>query len=424
MPRLSERIIRLTLIYILVTGVILVVSKSSHIASYVPTSTSFNDGEQESSHSGTPQEQSQQQLKDSQNGVTDEDSNSLKSQIANHASSFSDDSSVVLPVAGYVRENATFVSLVRNKEIWSMAESIRSVEDRFNHKYHYDWVFLNEEEFTEEFKTLVTTLISGTVKFGLVPHKHWSYPDYIDQSKAADTREKMKHIIYGSSEPYRHMCRYQSGFFFQEEVMQQYKYYWRVEPETKLHCDVNFDVFKFMRENDKDYAFTISIKEFESTIPTLWETTKEFIKKNPETVAKGNLMNFISNDDGDSYNLCHYWTNFEVANMDFWRGEAYQKYFEHLDRAGGFFYERWGDAPVHSLAASLFLPQEKVHFFEQIGYYHGPYNNCPIDDALRKENKCLCDPSNDFTWKDYSCTRRYFDVLGLKKPKGWEGHTG
>jgi len=45
-------------------------------------------------------------------------------------------------------------------------------------------------------------------------------------------------------------------------------------------------------------------------------------------------------------------------------------YFEHLDKAGGFFYERWGDAPVHSIAASLFLPRSQIHFFNDIAYVH------------------------------------------------------
>lgn len=43
-------------------------------------------------------------------------------------------------------------------------------------------------------------------------------------------------------------------------------------------------------------------------------------------------------------------------------------YFEHLDKAGGFFYERWGDAPVHSIAASLFLPKDQIHFFDDIAF--------------------------------------------------------
>jgi len=45
-------------------------------------------------------------------------------------------------------------------------------------------------------------------------------------------------------------------------------------------------------------------------------------------------------------------------------------YFDYLDHKGGFFYERWGDAPVHSIAASLFLPKRDIHFFNDLGYYH------------------------------------------------------
>ena len=33
------------------------------------------------------------------------------------------------------------------------------------------------------------------------------------------------------------------------------------------------------------------------------------------------------------------WSNFEIADMDFWRGEAYSKFFDHLDQTGGFYYE-------------------------------------------------------------------------------------
>ena len=33
------------------------------------------------------------------------------------------------------------------------------------------------------------------------------------------------------------------------------------------------------------------------------------------------------------------WSNFEIADMDFWRGEAYTAFFEYLDRRGGFYYE-------------------------------------------------------------------------------------
>jgi hypothetical protein len=33
------------------------------------------------------------------------------------------------------------------------------------------------------------------------------------------------------------------------------------------------------------------------------------------------------------------WSNFEIADMDFWRGKIYSEFFEYLDRTGGFYYE-------------------------------------------------------------------------------------
>ncbi|CUS24427.1 LAQU0S16e01464g1_1 [Lachancea quebecensis] len=319
---------------------------------------------------------------------------------------------------------ACFVSLVRNEDLWKLADTIKNVQDRFNDKFNYPWVFLNNEVFTEEFKHVIGGIVSGPAKFEVIPPAYWSYPDWIDQEKAAQTRIAMKDIIYGDSESYRHMCRFESGFFWRHEALDEFDWYWRVEPETKLHCDIDYDVFKWMRDNDKKYGFTISIYEYEATIKTLWSTTQEFLKLHPEHVAEDNMMDFISKDNGKKYNLCHFWSNFEVASLDLWRSKAYRDYFDYLDQAGGFFYERWGDAPVHSIAAALFLPRDQIHYFPDIGYYHPPYNNCPLDQDIFDKGKCTCNQDADFTFQGYSCTSRFFEVNKMKKPQGWEKFKG
>lgn len=206
-------------------------------------------------------------------------------------------------------------------------------------------------------------------------------------------------------------------------MLKDYEYYWRVEPDIKIFCDIDYDVFKWMKDNDKSYSFTVSLPEYKETIPTLWETTKQFIEKHPNYLAQNNLMDWLSDDKGNTYNGCHFWSNFEIARLDFWRSEAYKQYFEHLDKAGGFFYERWGDAPVHSIAAALFLPREKIHFFEDLGYFHVPFNNCPVDQRVRAERNCICDPNKDFTWRGYSCVGKYYNVNNFKRQKNWEQFT-
>ena len=45
--------------------------------------------------------------------------------------------------------------------------------------------------------------------------------------------------------------------------------------------------------------------EFRATIPTLWDTVKSFVKENPQYVAENNAMGYMSEDGGNSYNLCH-----------------------------------------------------------------------------------------------------------------------
>ncbi|KAJ6630816.1 glycosyltransferase family 15 protein [Mycena sp. CBHHK59/15] len=306
------------------------------------------------------------------------------------------------------RANATFVFLCRNSDLNGVVASVQSMEDRFNKNYNYPWVFLNDEPFTDEFKERVSVLTNAPISFGLIPPKHWVQPDWIDEDRARQGRQKLmkQRVIYGGSVPYRNMCRFNSGFFFQHELLQPYRYYWRVEPDVKFFCDIDYDPFVYMQEHDKIYSFTISLLEWEPTIPTLWDSVKEFMTEHPQYVEAQNSMDFLSNDGGNGYNMCHYWSNFEIADMDFWRGEAYTKFFEFLEARGGFYYERWGDAPVHSIAASLFARKDQIHFFRNIGYKHESFQHCPSGNQWR-EGRCACDPKDSFDYSPNSCLTRF-----------------
>ncbi|KAI8138046.1 nucleotide-diphospho-sugar transferase [Fennellomyces sp. T-0311] len=305
------------------------------------------------------------------------------------------------------RANAAFVILTRNSELDALRKTMQQLEARFNSKFNYPYVFLNDEEFTYEFRELTSSLTKAKTNYGVIPKEHWSYPDWIDVKKADEARELMgmQGIIYGDNLAYRHMCRFESGFFYRHPLMLQYDYYWRVEPSVEFLCDIDYDPFLYMQENNKKYGWTISLLEYESTIPTLWETTKAFMEKHPEYIPKKNLLRFVTENGGESYNLCHFWSNFEIGDLNFLRGPEYSAYFDHLDKAGGFFYERWGDAPVHSLAVAMFLDKSEVHFFDDIGYRHDPFMHCPLDRNVQK--KCHCNADDNFDFTVFSCMNKW-----------------
>ena len=120
-----------------------------------------------------------------------------------------------------------------------------------------------------------------------------------------------------------------------------------------------------------------------------------------------------------------------MGDLNWLRSKAYLDFFESLDRDGGFFYERWGDAPVHSIAAGLLLNKTELHFFNDIAYWHVPFTHCPTGEKTRLALRCHCNPQDNFDWKGYSCkhalplpgsrasawltapgTSRYFDING------------
>ncbi|KAI0030492.1 glycosyl transferase [Vararia minispora EC-137] len=317
------------------------------------------------------------------------------------------------------RANATMLMLARNSDINGVVQSVREAEDRFNRAYGYPWVFLNEEPFSEDFKNRVGNLIQGEVYFGQIPHDHWYQPDWIDEQRAAAGRKQLvrQKVIYGGSVSYRNMCRFNSGFFFHHPLLQKYRWYWRVEPDVHFHCDMQHDPFVYMEEHNKTYGFTITMLEFEKTIPTLWPAVREFMDANPQYIAPGNALDYVSYNRGETYNLCHFWSNFEIADLDFWRGEAYRKFFDFLDAKGGFYYERWGDAPVHSIAAALFLPKERIHFFREIGYFHHPFTHCPVERDIWQAGRCSCNPDDSFDYTGYSCMRQWDRALAGLAPE-------
>jgi alpha 1,2-mannosyltransferase len=83
-------------------------------------------------------------------------------------------------------------------------------------------------------------------------------------------------------------------------------------------------------------------------------------------------------------------SNFEIGDLRWFRSKEYNDYFDYLDKAGGFFYERWGDAPVHSIAVGLLLNQDELHYFGDIGYRHMDRLTCPIDGKNPHHLQCNC----------------------------------
>ncbi|QRV79345.1 cytochrome P450 family protein [Ceratobasidium sp. AG-Ba] len=97
------------------------------------------------------------------------------------------------------KANAAFVFLARNSDLKGVMQSMKHMEDRFNKKFDYPYVFLNDVPFDKRFKYHTSQLTNANVSYGVIESSHWNQPDWVDEEYATSMRKWMKenNIIYG-----------------------------------------------------------------------------------------------------------------------------------------------------------------------------------------------------------------------------------
>lgn len=159
--------------------------------------------------------------------------------------------------------------------------------------------------------------------------------------------------------------------FFMLDALKEYKWYWRIEPDVQFYCDLTYDPFVEMARNRKVYGWTMATWERGETVASLFRETSDYKERHGYTTSalwtaliSASWLPWpfrwfaawfsLRDGHGDRWNRCHYWDNFEIADLDFFRSSAYQKYYQFLDSKGGFYFERVSrNALSHSLLGSI-----------------------------------------------------------------------
>jgi hypothetical protein len=130
-----------------------------------------------------------------------------------------------------------------------------------------------------------------------------------------------------------------------------------------------------MARHGKTYGYTVALWEVDNTVPSLFRAVSDF--KNEKRIKTTDLWRSMikpswlplpfrwmrgsqpwRDASGDEWNLCHYWSNFEIADMEFFRSPQYRNFFAYLDSKGGFYTERVSIALLISFRLSS--PKESL----------------------------------------------------------------
>lgn len=158
------------------------------------------------------------------------------------------------------------------------------------------------------------------------------------------------------------MCRFFSGELFKILKLYNYTHYLRLDTDSRFTEPVR-DLFIEFTLLDMSYGYISILNEPPEVTLLLVDEIKSYLKNKP------NIQNYIIKDHSNQLNFCYY-NNFEIVKISDFTVDNHIDLYEYLDKTNGFIKYRWGDALFRFIYVNLFIPQNKIYYFHNVGYHH------------------------------------------------------
>ena len=245
---------------------------------------------------------------------------------------------------------------VLTHSLTNVIKLVQNVEITLLYTVKYPYIIFHEKDFLNSILEIRRqNLPHSRIFYQKVDFSH--LPDHI-------TIHEYNHTIgqHCSDKPigYRHMCYFHSKLVYNHPIMDQLEYSLRLDDDSQFLQPIRYDLFKFMRDSDLHYGYVATSTDQSDCVYGLWKTVENFIAENQ--------INSTFFPTWKEPNI--FYNNFEVSKMSIWKSKEYRGYIDYIDQSKGIFLRRWGDAPIKTLALSVFTPRSKIHQFRDIRYRH------------------------------------------------------
>ncbi|PTB65529.1 glycosyltransferase family 15 protein [Trichoderma citrinoviride] len=291
------------------------------------------------------------------------------------------------------RPRAAFVSLAHENDLPAVLSSISQLEETFNHRYRYHWVFFSTQPLSEEFRQQTSNATGAVCLYEVISEDNLVSPR---QSFAFNALPLERQIggeavsVDGHSTPFLgQISRWNSGPFAREKRLRDYDWVWRIEPGAQFTHDITFDVFRFMRDHEIAYGFNEALLD-KDEIRTHSQPVRSFIDKHPDLLhadadlswlldsndaplgatSQGNWSRGPDSKDGGWTEEDDMPPTFDIGALSFFRSQGHQDLVNHLDAAGDFSSQPLRDMAVPTISASMFLPQKSVWNYRKREFRH------------------------------------------------------
>jgi alpha 1,2-mannosyltransferase len=242
--------------------------------------------------------------------------------------------------------NTVIIYLAQTRRLDKLLRSLRLLQTNLLDAHPHPVVVFHEGDFTEEHLAQMCERCPSVQ----LSEVDISPPPHIDTSQFDQWALSHSHSI-----GYRNMCRFFSLGLYPR--LEGFDYYMRLDDDSFIHSKMEEDPFEVMRAGNKVYAWRATRPESKSAVRGL----KPFLRVHDKRFGAYQWDRKI------------FYNNFHIAKPSLWLTSPCKEALEAIEKNGGIYTKRWGDAPIHTLLVRVYTDIAQRHRFTSFDYQHGSY---------------------------------------------------
>lgn len=324
----------------------------------------------------------------------------------------------------YLAMNTNRDNVYRRNSVDLLKKSLDNLYIYYNNKFKHDIIIFYDYKFPfsdEEKKEIINN--RKEIKFILLDETLWCPPD--------SEELKINPNISNWEDPkfpigYRNMMRWYGILIYDYLSNLGYEMYMRMDDDSFILSEIDYDLFEFLYKNDIDYAFRAYCNDYHAGCKGLIEYIYQYIIDN--NIKDYWIDRFIKGSSWttSNYNRLGYYNNFMITKLAFWQKPEVKKFLQYIDKSGYMYTKKWGDLMVQSIAIQIFMDRNKIYQFNDWTYEHSTFHNFDTKSRLtwggiypKINNNNSYELNDEYTTKWYKKHRRYhintFQTLDITK---------
>ena len=254
-----------------------------------------------------------------------------------------------------------------------LEKSLDSLYFNYNNEFKHDIIVFYDSKFpfTEsDIRDICKN--RKEIKFQLIPDELWCPPEC---EEIKNNPNPKKWVDPKFPVGYRNMTRWYGILIYKYLTDLGYEWYMRMDDDSLLHSRIEYDLFKFMYDNNYEYGFRSYCNDHISVSKGLIEFCKNYCDNNnirPTFLNRYGLYKTISTTS--KHNILGYYNNFLITKLSFWMRDDVQKFLQAYDGSGYQYTRRWNDLISQAVTIQIFMDRNKVYHFNDWCYEHTTFD--------------------------------------------------